>query len=157
MRSRLCEIRLLKSANSEMFSTEIGKSLKSRLIGEERLVSKLFNEVGGILSKLAESSPRDIQLVAERLHDHAIDERMSAPELKALLGELGYSDIFSFCEAAGIASHVAKRWERFGVSSEMRAVLIMLQAQNQRFRDATNEFEAITHVGLVDFLRGRKI
>lgn len=120
-------------------------------------MSKLLNEVGGILSKLAESSPRDIQFVAERLHDHALEERMSAPDLRTLMSELGYSSISSFCEAAGIPSHVAKRWERFGVSSEMRAVLFMMRSEKNRFEQVTNEFESITHVGLVDFLRGRKV
>lgn len=120
-------------------------------------MSKLLNEVGGILNKLAKSSPRDIQFVAERLHDHAVEERMSASDLRALLSELGYSTISGFCDAAGIPAHVVRRWERFGVSSEMRAVLLMMQTQRQRFEQATHEFEAITHIGLVDFLRSRKV
>jgi len=119
-------------------------------------VSKLLTEVGGILTRLAESSPRDIQFVAERLHDHAVEERMSATDLGVVLNELGYSDISNFCEAADIPVHVAKRWERFGVSAEMRAVLLMMQAQKRHFEQVTNEFEAITHVGLLDFLRSRK-
>jgi len=120
-------------------------------------MSKLLTEVGGILNKLAESSPRDIQLVAERFHDHAIEDRMTASDLRALLVELGYSSVSDFCGAAGIPLHVAKRWERFGVSLEMRAVLMMMQSQRKRFEQATHEFEAITHVGLVDFLRSRKV
>ena len=117
---------------------------------------KLLTEFGGMLTRLAEASPRDIQFVAERLHDHTVEERMSAADLKALLSELGYSSISNFCEMADIPLHVAKRWERFGVSSEMRAVLLMMQAQKRHFEQVTNEFEAITHVGLLDFLRSRK-
>lgn len=120
-------------------------------------MSRLLNEVGGFLTKIAESSPRDIQLFAERLHDHAVEERMSASDLRVALLVLGYSSIADFCDAAGIPTHVAKRWERFGVSSEMRAVLLMMLAQRQQFDQATREFEAITHVGLVDFLRSRKV
>jgi hypothetical protein len=125
--------------------------------GGDPKVSKLLTDVGGFLNRIAESSPRDIQLVAERLHDHAVEERMSAADLRAVLAELGYSTIADFCDAAGIATHVARRWERFGVSSEMRAVLLMMQGQRRQFDQATGEFEAITHVGLVDFLRSRKV
>lgn len=119
-------------------------------------MSKLLTEFGGILTRLAESAPRDIQFVAERLHDHAVEERMSATDLRALLSELGYDSISDFCDVASIPLHVARRWERFGVSSEMRAVLLLMQAQRRHFDQVTKEFEAITHVGLLDFLRSRK-
>lgn len=118
---------------------------------------KLPVPVRGILNKVAETSPSDLHLLAGRFHDHAVEERMSVEALRLHLAELGFSNISAFCEAAGIPSHVAKRWERFGVSSEMQAVLAFMLQRQQKFEGAVQEFETITHSGLIDFLRGRAV
>lgn len=118
---------------------------------------KLPVSVRGILNKVSEASPGDLQFLAERFHDHALDERMSAEELKECVSALGHASISDFCVAAGIPDHVARRWQRFGVSSEMQAVLMLMLAEQKRFENAAVEFEKVTHVGLLDFLRGRKV
>lgn len=113
--------------------------------------------VRGILNKVVSTSPSDLQMLAERFHDHAVEERMSAEELRAVLAKLGYQSISSFCEAASIAPHVTKRWERFGVSSEMQAILTFMLLKQQKLENAVQEFEAITHVGLINFLNSRDV
>ena len=118
---------------------------------------KFPNQLHTILNRVFESSPSDLKLVAQRLHDHAIEERMSADDVKDCLSQLGYDNITDFCRDLDMPVHVAERWERFGVSAEMRQVFGMLINQRKRFAAAVNEFEAITHVGLVEFLRGRGV
>lgn len=118
---------------------------------------KLPVPVRGLLNKVAETSPSDLHLLAERFHDHAVEERMPVEALRQQFAELGYPSITAFCEAAGIAPHVAKRWERFGISSEMQAVLSFMLKQQKNFKTAAQEFEAITHVGLISFLQNRKV
>jgi hypothetical protein len=115
------------------------------------------NEVRSILNRVMGSSPADLRLVAQRLHDHAVEERMPADEVKLHLAQLGYSNISDFCRDLDLPAHVAERWERFGVSAEMKQVFGMLISQRKKFADAAAEFEAITHVGLTDFLRSRGV
>ncbi len=115
------------------------------------------NEVRSILNRVMGSSPADLRLVAQRLHDHAVEERMPADEVKAQLAELGYRNISDFCADLEMPTHVAERWERFGVSAEMKQVFGMLINQRKRFAEAVAEFESITHLGLPDFLRSRGV
>ncbi|SFJ28503.1 hypothetical protein SAMN04515648_3423 [Phyllobacterium sp. CL33Tsu] len=114
-------------------------------------------EVRSILNRVMGSSPADLRLVAQRLHDHALEERMSGEELRSALELLGYRTVVEFCAELGMPAHVAERWERFGVSIEMKQVFAYLMSQRKRFAEAVEEFEAITHVGLKDFLRSRGI
>lgn len=116
---------------------------------------KLPIPVRGILNKFSEASPRDFHLLAERFHDHAIEERMSVEALSRRIVQLGFPSILAFCEAAKIPPHVAKRWERFGVSPEMEAVLSLMLLRQEKLESVVQEFEAITHVGLIDFLKSR--
>ncbi len=118
---------------------------------------KLPTDVRTILSRVLDSSPADLRLVAQRLHDHAIEERMSAADVKDCLAKLGYKNIADFCRDLDMPEHVAERWQRFGVSAEMRQVFGMMINQRKRFAEAAAEFEAITHVGLLQFLRGRGV
>ncbi|MBN9044328.1 MAG: hypothetical protein J0H18_01525 [Rhizobiales bacterium] len=120
-------------------------------------MSRLPINVRDILNKVSETSPSDLQLLAERLHDHALDERMPAETLRDCVVGLGFEGIAEFCAAAGIPDHVARRWQRFGVSSEMRAVLLFMLAEKKRAEQAVREFETVTHVGLIDFLQGRGV
>ncbi|WP_367714409.1 hypothetical protein AB2N04_00460 (plasmid) [Nitratireductor sp. GISD-1A_MAKvit] len=113
-------------------------------------VSSLINKV------LANApQPNDIRLLAQRLHDHALEPRSTPEETQALVADLGYKNIAAFCEAAGLPGHLADRWERFGISGEMRQVLLLLAAQRRAMVEAVREFEATTHVGLDDFMRER--
>ena len=114
-------------------------------------------EVRSILNRVISASPADLRLVAQRLHDHALEERMSGDELRSVADKLGYRTVADFCADLGMPTHVAERWERFGVSSEMKQVFALLINQRKRFADAVKEFETITHVGLEDFLRGRGV
>jgi len=114
-------------------------------------------EVRTLLNRVIGSSPADLRLVAQRLHDHAIEERMSGEELRSALDKLGYRTVTEFCTELGMPAHVAERWERFGVSAEMKQVFAYLIEQRSRFAAAVKEFEAITHVGLEDFLRNRGV
>lgn len=114
-------------------------------------------EVRSILNRVIGSSPADLRLVAQRLHDHALEERMSGEELRTALDSLGYRSIAEFCAELDMPLHVAERWERFGVSTEMKQVFALLINQRKRFTDAVDEFETITHVGLKDFLRSRGV
>ncbi|MEK1887043.1 MAG: hypothetical protein AAAB35_05555 [Phyllobacterium sp.] len=114
-------------------------------------------EVRTLLNRVIGSSPADLRLVAQRLHDHALEERMSGEELRATLDKLGYRTIAEFCADLDMPVHVAERWERFGVSAEMKQVFALLINQRKRFAEAVKEFESITHVGLEDFLRSRGV
>ncbi|MGH7005735.1 MAG: hypothetical protein ACREIP_17460 [Alphaproteobacteria bacterium] len=115
------------------------------------------NEVRSILNRVMGSSPADLRLVAQRLHDHALEERMPVDEVRSQLAQLGYTNIADFCRDLELPAHVAERWERFGVSAEMKQVFRMLINQRRKFAEAAAEFEAITHVGLLDFLRSRGV
>jgi len=113
------------------------------------------SELRSVIGKVMGSSPSDIRLVAERLRDHALDERMSPEETRLFLARLGYESIEAFCSAIGLPVHTARRWERFGVSSEMKQVFSLLATQRKRMAEAVEEFESMTHVGIDDFLRDR--
>lgn len=118
---------------------------------------RLPTEVRTIINRVMESSPGDLRLVAQRLHDHAVEERMPAEDVKQCLTQLGYTDIEAFCKDLDMPAHVAERWRRFGVSAEMRQVFTLMIRQRRKFVDAIEEFEAITNSGLTDFLRDRGV
>ncbi len=113
--------------------------------------------VPSLLSKVLENAPHpaDIRLLAQRLHDHALEPRSTPEETRALVADLGYQSIDAFCAAAGLPAHLADRWERFGISGEMRQVILLIAEQRRAMREAVREFEAMTHVGLDDFMRER--
>ena len=113
------------------------------------------SEVRSLVSKVMGASPADIRLVAQRLHDHAFETRMSAEETRAFISELGYENLDAFCADIDLPAHIAERWGRFGVSGEMRQVFTLLASQRKRMAEAIAEFEAMTHVGIDDFLRER--
>ena len=113
------------------------------------------SELRSVIGKVMSSSPSDIRLFAERLRDHALYERMSGEETRAFVADLGYDSIEAFCSAIGLPAHIARRWERFGVSSEMKQVFALLIEQRRQLVDAVSEFEAMTHVGIDDFMRER--
>ena len=113
------------------------------------------SELRSVIGKVMSSSPSDIRLFAERLRDHALYERMSGEETRAFVADLGYDSIEAFCSAIGLPAHIARRWERFGVSSEMKQVFALLIEQRRQLADAVSEFEAMTHVGIDDFMRER--
>jgi len=110
-----------------------------------------------ILNHVMTSSPDDVRIAAQRLRDHLIAERMPPEELRLALGELGFHSIAEFCQEAGIAPHILERWENFGVAEDMRQILAYMITERRRFVQAVEEFERVTHVGLMDFLRGRDI
>jgi hypothetical protein len=80
---------------------------------------------------------------------------MSASETRAFVADLGYESLEAFCADIDLPPHIAERWGRFGVSGEMRQVFSLLAAQRRRMAEAIAEFEAMTHVGIEDFLRER--
>lgn len=112
-------------------------------------------DVRNLVSKVMGASPADIRLVAQRLHDHAFETRMSASDTRAFIAELGYESLEAFCVDIGLPTHIAERWSRFGVSGEMRQVFTLLASQRKRMAEAIDEFEEMTHVGIDDFLRER--
>jgi hypothetical protein len=111
--------------------------------------------VRNLITTVMGASPADIRLVARRLRDHAFEQRMSAQETREFVGRLGYESLDAFCEDIGLPAHIAERWGRFGVSGEMRQVFALLVAQRRKMAEAIAEFEAMTHVGIDDFLRER--
>ncbi|AMS44842.1 hypothetical protein N7E70_028390 (plasmid) [Aminobacter sp. NyZ550] len=111
--------------------------------------------VRSLVSKVMRASPSDVRLIAQRLHDHAVEERMSPEAARAFVTELGYGSLEAFCADIGLPGHIAERWGRFGVSGEMRQVFTLLAAQRRKMAEAIAEFEAMTHVGIEDFLRER--
>lgn len=114
-------------------------------------------EIKTILNRVMVSSPSDIKLVAQRIHDHAVTDRMSSQDMEQTLSELGYPSIRAFCRDAGLPAHVAERWERFGIAADMQQVLTHMVTERRRFLEAVEAFESMTHVGLTDFLRDRGI
>ncbi|QPC90613.1 hypothetical protein [Mesorhizobium sp. INR15] len=113
------------------------------------------SDVKTLFGKVMGASPSDIKLVAQRLHDHAFEPRMSAEETKQLVVNLGYESLDAFCADIGLPTHIAERWSRFGVSGEMKQVFTLLAAQRRRVAEAIAEFESMTHVGVEDYLRER--
>ncbi len=114
-------------------------------------------DIRSLIGKVIKASPSDIRFMAQRLHDHAFEERMSAATMRALVRELGHADIAAFCAAVGLPPHIAERWDRFGLSSEMQQVLAFMVAERRRLAEAVGEFESATHVGIDDFLRERDL
>ena len=113
------------------------------------------SSVKTLLNKVMAASPADIKLVAQRLHDHAFEPRLSADDTKEFIAGLGYENIEAFCADIGLPAHIAERWSRFGVSGEMRQVFTLLASQRRKMAQAIDEFESMTHVGIDDFLRDR--
>lgn len=112
-------------------------------------------DMKGLLSRVIGTSPRDIRLVAERLHDHALEPRLPPAEARALVRSLGFADLDDFCARIGLPARIAERWSRFGISGEMGQVLRFMAAERARMAEATEEFESMTHAGLDDFLKDR--
>lgn len=112
-------------------------------------------DVRSLLGKVMKAAPSDIKLVAQRLHDHAFEPRVSAEATRAFVRELGYEDLHAFCEAIGLPPHIADRWDRFGLSGEMKQVFALMVEQRRRLAEAVEEFESMTHVGVDDFMRER--
>lgn len=112
-------------------------------------------DMRALLGKVMNASPLDIRFVAQRLHDHAFEPRLPAEATRAFVRELGYEDLHAFCAAIGLPPHIADRWDRFGLSGEMRQVLVHMTDERKRLAQAIEEFESITHVGIDDFLRER--
>jgi hypothetical protein len=100
-------------------------------------------------------TPSDLKLVAQRFVDHAVEPRLSASEVRAVVQDLGYPDLDAFCRDVGLPEHIIERWKRFGISSEMGQVFAFLCLQRQRVREAVDEFESTRHVGLDEFFRDR--
>ncbi|MBF9231906.1 hypothetical protein [Microvirga alba] len=96
-------------------------------------------------------TPTDLRLVAQRFVDHAIEPRLSPTDVSAIVQDLGYPDLESFCRDVGLPDHITERWKRFGVSSEMGQIFAFLGLQRSRVRDAVDEFEATRNVGLDEF------
>lgn len=113
------------------------------------------SDVRNLITKVMGASPADIRLVAQRLHDHAFERRLSPEETRQVVRDLGYDSLEAFCAHIGLPPHIAERWGRFGVSGEMRQVFSLLADQRRRLAEAVAEFEAMTHVGIDDFLRER--
>ena len=122
---------------------------------EEEMPAFRPSEVRNLVSRVMGASPADIRLMAQRLHDHAFEARMSGPETRTFVAELGYESLESFCADIGLPPHLAERGDRVGVSGEIRPVFALLAAQRKRMAEAIEEFEAMTHVGIDDFLRER--
>lgn len=115
------------------------------------------NDIRQVLAKAIHTlpSPNDLRLVAQRFVDHAVEPRLSPSDVDVVVQELGYSDLENFCRDVGLPEHIAERWKRFGVSSEMGQVFAFLALQRKRVRDAVQEFESTRHVGLDDFFQDR--
>ncbi|WP_378941426.1 hypothetical protein [Mesorhizobium sp. ANAO-SY3R2] len=113
------------------------------------------SNVRSLVGKVMGTSPSDFRLLVQRIHDHAVEERMSPEAAKAFVAELGYDSLEAFCIDIGLPAHIAERWGRFGVSGEMRQVFTLLAAQRRKMAEAIAEFESMTHVGVEDFLRDR--
>lgn len=114
-------------------------------------------DIRSLIGKVVKASPSDIRFMAQRLHDHAFERRMSAATMRTLLRELGHDDIAAFCSAVGLPPHIAERWDRFGLSGEMQQVLAFMVGERRRLAEAVEEFESATHVGIDDFLRERDL
>ena len=117
----------------------------------------MHTEKTTIVDRVLSGAPTDVRLLAQRFRDHALEPRCSAAETRELVAGLGYESIEAFCAAAGLPAHLADRWARFGISGEMRQVLLMMASQRRAVVAAVEDFEASTHVGLDDFMRERGV
>ena len=90
------------------------------------------SELRSVVGKLMTASPSDMRLVAERLRDHMLETRMTPEATRAFVADLGYDSIEAFCAAIGLPEHIARRWDRFGVSSEMKQVFTLVLEQRRQ-------------------------
>ena len=111
----------------------------------------------GPLSKVINMSPSDIALITRRVYDHVIEKRTSPEETRMLISECGYGSIEEFCSAVGLPAHIAQRWCRLGISGEMRLVLMHMRDRQRLVKEAVDDFESMTHVGVDDFLQERGV
>jgi hypothetical protein len=100
-------------------------------------------------------TPTDLKIVAQRFIDHAIEPRLCPEDVTAIVRDLGYPDLESFCRDVGLPDHITERWKRFGISSEMSQIFAFLSLQRSRVREAVDEFESTRHVGLDEFFEER--
>jgi len=111
----------------------------------------------GPLRKVINMSPADIGLITRRVYDHVVERRMSPEETQSLVAECGYGSVEDFCAEIGMPEHIARRWSRFGISGEMRLVLLHMRDRQRRMEGAVKDFESMTHVGVDDFLKERGV
>jgi len=125
--------------------------------GQLEAVMSTFSpsELRSVIGKVMVASPSDMRLFAERLRDHVLETRMSPEETRAFVAKFGYDSLDAFCSAIGLPPHIARRWDRFGVSFEMKQVFALLLDQRRRVAEAVAEFESMTHVGIDEFIRER--
>lgn len=90
------------------------------------------SELRSVVGKLMTAAPSDVKLVAERLRDHVLETRMTPEATRAFVADLGYDSIEAFCAAIGLPEHIARRWDRFGVSSEMKQVFTLVLEQRRQ-------------------------
>ena len=92
----------------------------------------------------------------KRINDHvSVSPQINPEDVAAIVRDLGYPDLESFCGDVGLPDHITERWKRFGISSEMSHIFAFLCLQRTRVRDAVEEFESTRHVGLDEFFEER--
>ena len=55
------------------------------------------SDVRNLITKVMGASPADIRLMAQRLHDHAFEERLPPEATREFVRQLGYEDLDAFC------------------------------------------------------------
>lgn len=113
------------------------------------------SDIGRLVDMAFNMSPTDIPLVIERVGAHALAPRMSAEAFEDVLARLGCRTAAEFGERFGIDEGTIAAWSRFGVPRDCARLLLLVCEQRERLRDAVDEFDGYTHVGLADFFRDR--
>ncbi|MBS7695894.1 MULTISPECIES: hypothetical protein [unclassified Chelatococcus] len=114
-------------------------------------------DLGRIVDRAFGFQPRDIRHVLDRIHAHALEPRMAPAELEAAALALGYSSVYAFGHAVGLPIRTIDAWMRLGVPQESAQLVRALLAMQDRFTRAAEELDQYTHVGLVDYLRDKRV
>lgn len=114
-------------------------------------------DLSRIVDRAFRFQPGDLRHVLDRIHAHAVEPRMTPEELEAAARVLGYSSVHAFGHGIGLPIRTIDAWMRLGVPQESAQLVRALVAMKDRFTLAAEEFDACTHVGLVDYLKDKQI
>lgn len=99
----------------------------------------------------------DIGHVMERVHTHALKQRMSPDEFRATVAGLGFSSMREFCDRTGLPESTIESWLRFGLSHDAAQLLSAMMGYRNRVKEAIEAADGATNAGIADFFEERRL
>ncbi|GGG31898.1 hypothetical protein [Chelatococcus composti] len=99
----------------------------------------------------------DLGHVMERVHTHALKERMSPDAFRATVAGLGFSSMREFCDRTGLPESTIESWLRFGLSHDAAQLLNALMSYRNRVKEAIEAADRATNAGVADFFEERQL